>query len=153
MVKLHKVKKGICCLGNYNFSTKIGPVIAIHPYCNKSGLYEKRIDDFIKQYDGPIITLEDVLEFKETLKHYRSLGRLDNMFIIKTIPADPDLDEIDWEKFIKFLKKFQGRPIKLVGGYFWERGDRNRGGCLGWTEDFLKKEGFDVKILRELTFS
>ncbi len=130
---------------------KIEPVIAIHPYCNKSKLYEKKFDDFIKEYDGPVITLEDVWKFKKTLKHYRSLGRLDNMFIIKTIPRNPNPYEIDWKKFIKFLKKFQGRPIKLVGGYLWK--ERNHQGCLGWTEDFLKKEGFDVKILRELTFS
>lgn len=160
-MKLEIFKEGIHTIDGTPEYNGQNLVLAVHPYFCKNYYsdfndYVIRLNEFISNFDGPLITLEEGGRLKQTVDHYVSLGNTTNRFFIKTKRADPKPIGMDYDMLIENLKQLgKGNPLELVGGYFWHRNSHwgNWSGCLGYVAGLLKKNDISINIKEDLIFS
>lgn len=146
-----------CISGRFGASPSLleRPVVAVHPYFTwVPGGYEQRLEEFVRKYGGPIITLEEEDTMDRTAARFISYEGPGARFFVKTRKANPTPVEITWTDVVDFLKRFEYTDIDLVGGY------RNTPhlsleqsmGCLGFTQRVLQVAHFRTQVIPELSF-
>lgn len=155
---LKEVREGIYSLNGYDLGNPKPPIIAVHPYAfiyhmgeistQIPAAYLERLEELIKNYGGPIITLEDKDDLNRTVEIYRLFGQTTDRFFIQTKELNSEPIKINWECFLTFVESFSGRPIELVGGYIRP----NNGGCLMTTLNELTGVGLEAELKEGLVF-
>ena len=140
--------KGIYALDAHTPSRKEQIAVAIHPFhLRKPPLrYLKNLQNFLLSYNGPLLTIEEYGKTEATSQTYQEMGRNTSAFFVEFGAYVTD-EELKIAK--KFIKRFKHDPLQLIGGRYTKHG----GGCLGDAARIFAAEGFNVKVLFEITFN
>ncbi len=146
---LIELKKGIWSFTNEAPPFEQEPIVLIHPFYQwsridgvvnywKRGIsmgtvYGEKLEQTIKEYDGPIITLEPEGRIEKVAEGFQWFGRK-KAYFVETEPHSPLPVHIDLESLMEFIVQFSGDPIKLGGGYLWAKD----WGCLGVFATLIK---------------
>ena len=112
---LREIRKGIYSLDDYDPEQE-NPLVLVHPYCLFHGdpCCVENTRKFLREYEGPIITIEYLNRLRTTAKPIKDIGITKGRYFIAGIP---DPVEISWDEAVEFITSFEGRPIKMAGGY------------------------------------
>ena len=150
---LVKIRKGIHALGSTEIDNSRPPAVAMHPYyiahkpAHYSG-YLARLEEFLRSYDGPLVTFEEVTKIHSTAERLDRLKRSSFFLETRVMDSEPK-HPLNWEEVFEFLRKFGGGTVRLLGGYYSEsRFD----GCLTALEAQLRDNNFTTEVLGELFF-
>ena len=159
---LTRINKGVYSMDGKPIQTEENPVVAVHPfyrkfhYSNPQDEYLQRLNEFISSRQGPIVTFEEHSRINRTHEHYSHLGVKKNRLFIRTKPSTPDPIDITWGRVVNYLDRLRGgRPIEIMGGFFYRRGDpfQEWTGCLGCVARKLKERDIPLVFLDDLIFS
>ncbi|HLD98039.1 MAG TPA: hypothetical protein VI815_01820 [Candidatus Nanoarchaeia archaeon] len=157
-VELFEYRSGIYSISqiNRNLRKSQEVVLGVHIYFPRAlaryDNYYTMMEDFVSEYNGPLVILEGLDSFNGTVEAVSNLGRLDQTFFVKTFEANDEMDpkpiEIGWRGLVSFLREFDPKIINLIGGQYKNQSIHPRErGCLGLTEHELKKRSFSVNVL------
>lgn len=114
--------------------------------------YLSAMEQLLVLHTGPIVTFEDYQYVEGLAMLYSHLGRNQNTYFIETIPDDSMPAQLDFEQIAEFLKRFNTRPIRLMGGYFHNFGPEDCG-CLGYIGHKLQEQDFHVELVQGLFYT
>lgn len=157
--KVKVVEEGVISLDGYRSKTPSQLVVAVHPYYGCEYFvdedtdfpldYPRRMDELMKTYDGPIVTLEGVTTLDRTVSRCLRLGRLEDRVFVATQTHSPE-PLAGWERLIGLVRRFKGRPLRFVGGYLFQT--HSMPGCLGRTADRFRDTGLRFDFSFDLIY-
>jgi hypothetical protein len=140
--------------------------VAIHPYFEDRKdrrNFTIKMDDFIKNYKGPVLIFEEITKIGETYNHINILGIKGNRHFVITefcapYPFDINKDEYKWGNVLEKVNNLRNeKPVDLAGGYFYNDNIRKSHeswiGCLGIFASALIENNIPINFLDDLVFS
>lgn len=168
-----EIKKGIYSLDGYNPDNKQNVIVTVHPFydvlrafCSSNEHkrklaehvlrecvdYINTIEEIIKTYGGPIITLEEERNIHETAEYFADIGPKKDRYFIETKKDRPTPLDILWTDVVDFIRNFRCDSIRMMGGYILIKKGEIRG-CLGSVAGGLAEKRFNVEMIKGATFS
>lgn len=157
-MKTHSRFKGIKYIDLNSYLESEPLLILMHPFYDEKAMsksYIGNLREVISEYDGPILTMEDEISFKDTFNFVKDLYPLSARFFVKTNCADIKLKSVSKSSFYTFLKEHTfDNKLGLMGGYY-NNNDKSHyeSGCLGSLDFELQQKGFETFIVEGCIYS
>ena len=129
-------------------------IIGMHLFFEKEldEKYRQSIDDKLKNYQGPIIIMDDAFTMEYLRRYVKQMNPGGERYFIKTKPCSNALLSMKFDDFVSFLRCFSNYiPISLMGGYYNRESNRITG-CLGSLDSELIKFGFETELVQGCVF-
>lgn len=159
---LNNVRYGIYSIDDFKISPAEELAVAVHPFFISYHIpekarvtYFKSLHEFFNEFASNILILEEKEYLEQTAKRCRRISKETfNRFLIET-NAFPYPNEIGWDGVKSFIKEFDPKRLKILGGFHTKHESYKtfqNAGCLNKTIDILKPDFKDIEIVEGCTF-
>lgn len=115
--------------------------------------YLNGLVSFMREFDGPLIILEQKLRVLETLQRIGSLGIRNGLRIVPTVNTGYAPESMSVESAVAYIDSFAGNNVLFAGGRIYPKNWLGLSGCLGgFVERFRENSSKKANVLERLTY-